>query len=55
MPGKTTRLPYTTSLLGGLETPNGKQSERTVLENYTTSNLTLKIVKVLTKVVGNMR
>ena len=40
---------------GGLETLNGKESEKTVLANYTTSNLTLKNEKVPTTVVGNIR
>ena len=38
-----------------LETPNDKGSEKTILENFTTSNYALKSGKVFTSVVGNMK
>ena len=38
-----------------LKVPNSKGSGKTVLANYTTSNLALKSGKVLTTVVSNMR
>ena len=40
---------------GELEIANGKGSGKTVLANYTTSNLALNIGKLSITVVGNMR
>ena len=38
-----------------LQTPNGKNIQKTLHANYTTSNIVLKSGKIPTKVVENMR
>ena len=56
MPGITTTIVlYTDYYLTIKSTQNGEGSEKTVLANYTSSNLALKSEKMSTTVVGNMR